>query len=280
MPLPFRAGALRFGVIGDSGRWSREQQELARQLAAARDRFRFDFVLMLGDNNYGDGSPESFRRRFEEPYEPLIEQGVRFYAALGNHDADIGDSTYPLFNMGGRRYFSFVKPSMPIPRLVTTTAAFFALDTNRLDRAQLDWFAAELSRARADWKIVFMHHPLYTSGRYGFSSLVLRHTLEPLLIRSGVAVVFAGHEHLYERMVPQGGVIHFVAGGSGSVRQGDLRPSSALASGYDRDLTFMLVELTENVLHFQTVNRVGEIVDSGRIVEDRGNLMTRKAGGR
>ena len=61
----------------------------------------FDAVLMLGDNNYGDGSPESYRVRFEEPYKPLLDAGVRFYAARGNHDAG-AQWNYPLFNMGGR----------------------------------------------------------------------------------------------------------------------------------------------------------------------------------
>ena len=45
-PLPAKAGAVKFAVIGDSGRWSQEQVEVARKLATERARFQFDFVIM------------------------------------------------------------------------------------------------------------------------------------------------------------------------------------------------------------------------------------------
>ena len=54
---------------------------------------------------------------------------------------------------------------------------------------------------------------------------------------------------------------------SGAVRVGDLRASSYQAKGYDRDLSFMLVEIAGNALYFRAVNRRGEIVDSGKIVK-------------
>jgi len=75
--------SLRFAVIGDSGRWSAEQRQTAAQLAVQRETFPFDFVLMLGDNNYGDGSPESYKTRFEEPFKPLLDARVTFHAAVG-----------------------------------------------------------------------------------------------------------------------------------------------------------------------------------------------------
>src|SRR5205085_3258796 len=90
-PLANKPGSIKFAVIGDSGQWSDTMRQLARQLTAQRARFPFGFVLMLGDNNYGDGSADSFRLRFEEPYKALIDAGVKFHAALGNHDQDIGE---------------------------------------------------------------------------------------------------------------------------------------------------------------------------------------------
>jgi hypothetical protein len=79
--------------------------------------------------------------------------------------------------------------------------------------------------------------------------------------------VFAGHEHLYERMAPQSGVMYFVVGASGSVRVGDLRPSRYQAVGYDRDLSFMLAEIAGNAMYFRALNRLGETIDSGRIAK-------------
>ena len=265
-PLPLKPFSLKFAVIGDSGQWSDQQRQTAAQLAAQHNRFPFGLVLMLGDNNYGDGSPESYRVRFEEPYQSLLSAGVKFYASRGNHDPG-AQWTYPLFNMGGQRYYTFDRRAALMPPVGGDRVQFFALDTVHLDADQLTWFDRQLSESKADWKIVFFHHPIYSSGRYALSSAARRSTLEQALIEHDVDVVFAGHEHVYERMRPQNGVMYFVAGASGSVRVGDLRPSAVQAYGYDRDLSFMLVEIVRDSLYFRAVNRLGDVVDSGRIIK-------------
>ena len=264
-PLALRPGSLKFAVIGDSGQWSTAQRETAAQLAAQRKDFPFDTVLMLGDNNYGDGSPDSYRVRFEEPYKALLDEGVRFYAARGNHDAG-PQWNYPLFNMGGHRYYTFEKKVGVLPPLVGDRVQFFALDSVNLDDQQVIWIDRQLSESKADWKILFFHHPIYSSGRYAFSSAQRRSLIERVLIEHQVDVVFSGHEHVYERMIPQTGVMYFVAGASGAVRVGDLKPSFYQAMGYDRDLTFMLVEIAGNSLYFRAVTRLGAIVDRGKLV--------------
>jgi 3',5'-cyclic AMP phosphodiesterase CpdA len=265
-PLALRPFSLKFAVIGDSGQWSRAQRETAEQLSAQRDRFPFDLVLMLGDNNYGDGSPESYKVRFEEPYKPLLDAGVSFYAARGNHDAG-AQWEYPLFNMGGHRYYTFHRKAGVIPPLAGDRVQFFALDSVNLDDSQLSWFDRQLSESKAEWKVVFFHHPIYSSGRYAWSSAARRPTLEHVLIEHQVDVVFSGHEHLYERMAPQSGVMYFVVGASGAVRTGDLQPSWYQAQGYDGDLSFMLIEIAGDALYFRTLNRLGETVDRGKIVK-------------
>jgi 3',5'-cyclic AMP phosphodiesterase CpdA len=267
-PLLSKTASLKFAVIGDSGRWSAEQRQTASQLAAQYRHEPFDFVLMLGDNNYGDGSPESFRTRFEEPFQALLDAHVRFYAARGNHD--VGPQwNYPLFNMGGHRYYTFERTSGLAPPLVGTVAQFFAVDTVNLDEDELSWLDRQLSESKAEWKIVFQHHPLYSSGRYSFASAFLRRTLEQTFVEHQVDVVFAGHEHVYERMVPQRGIVYFVAGAAGSVRVGDLRPSAYQAKGYDRDLSFMLIQLSGASMHFQAITRTGETIDSGTIIRKK-----------
>jgi 3',5'-cyclic AMP phosphodiesterase CpdA len=268
LPLALRSASLKFAVIGDSGQWSQVQRETAAQLAAQRANVPFELVLMLGDNNYGDGSPESYQVRFEQPYRALLDAGVRFYAARGNHDAG-AQWEYPLFNMGGERYYTFQRKTGLLPPLVGDRVQFFALDSVNMDDEQLSWFDRQLSESKAEWKIVFFHHPIYSSGRYADSSAARRSTLEHALIEHQVDAVFAGHEHLYERMAPQSGVMYFVVGASGAVRVGDLRPSSYQAAGYDRDLSFMLVEILGDTMYFRAVNRVGETVDRGKIVRTR-----------
>ena len=261
----FEPASLKFAVIGDSGRWSVEQRETAAQLALSRQAFPFEFVLMLGDNNYGDGSPASFKNRFEEPFKPLLDAGVKFYAALGNHDA--GEQwNYPLFNMGGHRYYTFERRFGVLPPITGDRARFFAVDSVSVDDEQSRWLDRELSGSEADWKIVFMHHPLYSSGRYTLSAALLRRRLEQTLIEHQVDIVFAGHEHFYERLQPQSGVMYFVTGAAGSARTGDLQDSPIQAKGYDRDLSFMLLEIAGDTMHFRAVSRLGETVDEGRIV--------------
>ena len=93
----------------------------------------------------------------------------------------------------------------------------------------------------------------------------LRSTLEPLLIKGGVQVVFAGHDHVYERFKPQHGIVHFVEGSAGQLRKGDLRKNSQTAVGYDVDQTFLLVEISGDELDFQAISRLGKTVDSGTI---------------
>jgi len=78
--------SVKFAVIGDSGTGDSAQRAIGKLLADARTRFPYEFVIMLGDNMYGGESPSDFVRKFEQPYKPILEAGVRFYASLGNHD--------------------------------------------------------------------------------------------------------------------------------------------------------------------------------------------------
>src|SRR5688572_864129 len=78
--------SIRFAVLGDFGNGAREQYEVADRMWAARATFPFDLVLAVGDNMYGSQRPEDFVVKFERPYARLLQAGVRFQAALGNHD--------------------------------------------------------------------------------------------------------------------------------------------------------------------------------------------------
>lgn len=253
--LPNAQGSVKFAVIGDNGTGKDPQYEVGQCMAEAQETFAFDFVLMLGDNFYGSQRrPEDRARKFEEPYGLLLERGVRFFAALGNHD-DESEIWYPPFNMQGRRYYTFTRPGV----------RFFVLDSNALDPEQLAWFEQALTAATEPWKVAYFHHPLYgNAGRHG-SNYDLRVLLEPLLVRHGVRVVFSGHDHVYERLVPQQGVHYFVAGSGGQLRTGDVEPSPDSAAAFDTDRAFMIVEIAGDVMTFQTIARTGVTVDHGRI---------------
>jgi predicted phosphodiesterase len=223
-------------------------------MAAARTRFPFEMVLMVGDNIVGPQSdPSDFTAKFERPFEPLLKSGVPFYAALGNHDKS-ANRFYPLWNMGGQRYYTFVRQNV----------RFFVLDSNRLDRRQLAWFEQALRASKEDWKICGLHHPLYSDGLKHGPELELRVMLEPLLVQHGVDVVFSGHDHVYERFRPQKGVHYFVVGPGGQEPR-TMRPSQETAASFDGEYNFMLVEVSSDALDFHAVSRTGAIVDTGII---------------
>jgi len=250
---PAKPDSLRFAVIGDTGTGERPEYEVGAQLAKARQTFSFDFVVMLGDNLYGGQKPKDFQNKFELPYKALLDDGVKFYATLGNHD-DPNQRFYKLFNMNGRKYYTF-KPRNGI--------RFFALDSNYMDRPQLEWLENELKASGSDWKICFFHHPLYSSGERHGPSLELRAILEPLLLKYGVNLVLSGHEHFYERIKPQRDIYYFILGSSAKLREDGISRSEITLKGFATDRTFMLMEIAGDQLYFQTLSRAGAMIDSG-----------------
>jgi 3',5'-cyclic AMP phosphodiesterase CpdA len=146
-----------------------------------------------------------------------------------------------------------------------------------MEPAQVQWLEKELAASGSDWKVAFFHHPPYSSGMHG-SSEILRSQLEPLFIKYGVNVVFTGHEHFYERIKPQKGIQYFIAGSSAKVRRGDIAKTALTAFGYDEGYTFMLVEVTGDELHFQTITEKGQTVDSGVIMKGADNRVIGTAG--
>jgi predicted phosphodiesterase len=264
LTLPNAERSVKFAIIGDSGRGSKEQHDIAAQMVAYRQRFDYEFVLMAGDNIYeGAATAEDYRLKFEEPYKPLLDAGVKFYAALGNHD-DSNEIYYKPFNMDGHRYYTFVPPINPLTRW-DTRVRFFVLDSTYLDRGQVQWLEKATAQSRAEWKIGLLHHPVYTSGRYTLAARGIRFALESAFASGGMDVVFSGHEHIYERAEMQNGILYFVTGGAGSLREGDAKPSPSIARAYDRDYHFMLAEITEEGFFFQAINRTGVTVDAGAL---------------
>ncbi|MEO8368136.1 MAG: metallophosphoesterase [Candidatus Solibacter sp.] len=271
--LPNRSDSFFFAVIGDSGTGLGPQYEVGKALATFQQTVPFKTVVMLGDNIYGSDYPKDFVRKFELPYKTLLDRGVKFHAALGNHDSP-RQTAYKPFNMEGRRYYTF-KPKSGI--------RFFALDSTLMDKAQLEWLDKELADSGSEWKIVFFHHPLYSSGARHGSDMSMRSAVEPLLVKYGVALALAGHDHFYERIKPQQGVHYFVVGGSAKLRAGNVRRGSLTDKAFDTDRSFLLMEIDGDTLYYQAVSRKGVTVDSGSFERPRkGHLAmeTGEAGGK
>ena len=253
--LPLQEKSIRFAVIGDSGTGEKDQYEVAKQMETYREAVDYNFVIMLGDNIYGGHEPRDFAQKFEIPYKPLLDAGVKFYASLGNHDDPKLEPSYKPFNMNGERYYTFKKGDVQ----------FFALDSNYMDAQQLTWVEQNLRSSKALWKICYFHHPLYNDGKMHGPDLDLRNQLSPLLKLYGVNVVFSGHEHAYERLKPVDNIYYFIQGDSGKLVRHDFRRSDLMAKSFDRDRTFMIAEIVGEALYFQTISAGGETVDSGEL---------------
>ena len=260
LTLPNKEDALKFGVMGDFGTGKREQYDLGEQMGRVHSQFPFQLMITVGDNLYGGQRPADFVKKFETPYKSLLSAGVKFYASLGNHDSR-QQSAYALFNMDGRTYYTFKAPKQDV--------RFFALESSYLDPAQLQWLERELQNSREDWKIPYFHHPLYSSGDRHGSDLLKRKALEPLFLKYGVSVVFAGHDHVYERVMPQQGITHFVVGSSGQLRKGNIDKGTGFtAYANATEQAFLVAEISGDQLFFNAVSKSGKVIDAG-VVERR-----------
>jgi hypothetical protein len=252
LPMPQMRGGTIFAVLGDSGSGDQAQTAVAQAMVNYFTYSRrFPFVLMLGDNLYHD----DYEGDFLEPYKPLLDRGVRFYAAIGNHDRDLQIHFKP-FNMGDKDRYSFDDGN----------ARFVALNSNHPgDPEQIKWLDTVYTDAGEKWRIAFFHHPLYSSGQHAAESRqVIRPALEEFLVRNRVNVAFTGHEHLYERVKPQQGVNYFVSGGGGRYLY------SVKKSEFDEvavsDHHFMVVEIAGDRLFFEAITRANKVMDCGVIM--------------
>ena len=253
-PPPFTVkGADRRNVrvlaFGDFGDGSDRQTRMAEAMARFHAKTPFDFAVTLGDNFYPAGmtSPVDprWRRDFERLYAPMH---IRFYPSLGNHDWVLADSPVAEILYSDRSKLW----QMPADRytFIAGPVQFFAVDTNLVTRAQLEWLDRELGRSTARWKVVYAHHPIYSYGMHG-DDAGLRDNLLPVL-RGRANVYLAGHDHDLQHIAPEDGVHFVVAGGGGaSPRAITAGPRSLYAASKNG---FAVIEATRSALTVMLVD--------------------------
>lgn len=175
-----------------------------------------------------------------------------------------------------RRYYSVTseaaeKPLLEVFVLDTNTLAVGGSKTDGNDPAQLEWLDRALALSQARWKIAIMHHPPHSPSAWGAvigvgsgheREAALAAQLEPILQRHHVDAVFAGHNHFYARMKPQGGIRYFVAGGGGRTPYGFTWAPGYVASG-GGFLHHVYVRLTDDRLEYYVIDRRGISRDAG-----------------
>jgi 3',5'-cyclic AMP phosphodiesterase CpdA len=250
-----------FAVIGDNGSGGRNAMAVARQMAETYAIAPFGLVAHLGDICYYGNFEDRFDDVFVRPMRPLIEAGVRFELAIGNHDEALNhtdegiqeiDAELRLLGTPGRYYSTTHGP-----------ADFFYLDSSvpglfgKSSSEQLEWLDDALASSTNQWKIVALHHPLYSSGYHG-STAGADELLEPILSRRKVDLVLAGHDHHYERTLPQNGTTYVVSGGGCKTTPVGYSSFTAIA---ESTLQFMHIEIDGDRLEASSINAGGGVVD-------------------
>jgi hypothetical protein len=282
-------GDFGIGVRKDTP--TRRQQKVANALRNAIDTHRVRLVLTTGDNIYagtrllgipiggtGDEDDDWFFTYFQ-PYRYVVNR-VPVFPSIGNHDASeteerddraqVEDNFYLRERLAGgeeaagRASFS---PGLFYRFRYGAGVEFVCLDTSkeeffrrrRLFEYPKHWEFVEASfpedRSGSLWRIPFCHHPPYCAGpQHGNTRSMQR--LIPLFQRSGVRVVFSGHEHNFQHSYADG-IEYFITGAAGKLRR--TRPDAfdgAHTVSWATECHFLLAHIAGNRM---TVRPLGEV---------------------
>ena len=187
-------------------------------MAKLHTRFKYGIVVLVGDNLYGSERPQDFKLKFELPVQAAAGRGREVLRVAGQPRRARAALLQAVQH--GRQAVLHVQPGSPMSGSSCSRAPTPC-------PSRLPWLEQELKASSSKWKIPVFHHPLYSSGDRHGSDISLREVLEPLFLKYNVSVVLTGHDHFYERVKPQKGIVYFVVGSGGQLRAGQHRPQAA-----------------------------------------------------
>ena len=215
-------------AFGDYGSGNSHQQAVAQAIGKRHAAAPFDFGITMGDNFYRCGvrnlEDPLWKSRWEDLYGPL---GILFYASLGNHDYGRPPVVCPLQQASADTEVEYTSHSQSwrMPARYYTFAAgparFFNIDTEGWSKEQLEWIGKALSASRNEpgikWRIVYGHHPIYTSGVHLNQRRIgeLRKELIPIFKEQKVDLYVSGHDHDMEHLRADG-MEFFICGTGGA----------------------------------------------------------------
>lgn len=283
-------------MIGDWG-WTDEtgQRPVADAMAAYTklNALKPEALFLLGDSWYGalSGGADSprWQAQFEQMYPASLFPGPA-YSIMGNHDyqsipieVNKVQAELEYAKRGKSRWtqpalwytFDHIPSGAKDPLL-----HIIALDSNApgsrvvdaLDpvnftltaaqwQQQLQWLDAELAKpTRAPFRIVMGHHPIFSNGRHGDTSVLVR-DWEPRLRAHGVQAYLAGHDHDLQHLEFAGHPTSFVCSGAGGADLYEIRiPESQRGPFAHRIYGFTHLEATEEKLIFRHIDAQGNVL--------------------
>jgi hypothetical protein len=256
----------RFAVIGDFGVDSGNEAKVA----ALVRRWKPDFVLTVGDNNYPRGEAATidlnigqhygeFIGRYQGKFGPGSETN-RFWPSLGNHDWYSSTGAQPYLDYfpalpGNGRYYDVELGDIHL----------FAIDSDVHEPDGIDaqsvqgqWLRRKLAASSSCFNVVTFHHPAYSSGDPIFTQPRMRWPFADW----GADLVLMGHQHQYERL-NVGGLTYVVDGLGGALNRfgfGAVDPHSEVR--YNNDFGALFVEEYDSRLHLEFKDTRGKVIDS------------------
>lgn len=269
-----------FVVFGDSGDATRAQTLVSREM----EKLAPDLLVHTGDLIYPDGRRDRYAEKFFSVYGRMLSR-VSFWPSLGNHDVDdhFQDDAY-------RAVFELPEngPAGLPPEdnywFDYADARFVVVDSNVQEATLGDpiapWMEQALSASAPRWKFVVFHHPPFSSGKYGPTDRI-QSTLVPVFERTGVDVVFSGHDHMYERTHPlrggaivggAEGVIYIVSGAGGAKLYKEKTPGKRpdwLVVLRNDVHSFSHIQIHGSQLHFRQIDKQGKVIDEWTLDKGR-----------
>eukprot|EP00930_Biecheleria_cincta_P019740 TRINITY_DN15001_c0_g1_i1.p1 TRINITY_DN15001_c0_g1~~TRINITY_DN15001_c0_g1_i1.p1 ORF type:complete len:425 (-),score=76.54 TRINITY_DN15001_c0_g1_i1:227-1435(-) len=266
-------------VLGDWGEAGWHQRQVAKQMGQQAAAAGSDFVALVGDNFYPAGVSSWRDPQWRTTYEDVYRDGLLempHYAILGNHDymgsaqAQLDRSrkvNSTLFRMPAKWYSKELllgncrggADSWKVLLLFLDT---MVLSEGRPQRGERQehwlWLQETLREASADWVMVFGHHPVFSSGKHGDASRLVR-DLNPLLHQFGVDAYVAGHDHDEQFLRGDDGLSFVISGSGGKIRAKTNRRHERLAFFKD---VYGFVRMSVNRSHLTTswISENGELL--------------------
>jgi 3',5'-cyclic AMP phosphodiesterase CpdA len=270
---------LAFLAIGDTGCDCPAQRKVADRMLDWYKKHPYSFVLMLGDNIYdmGDtrgGSQKLFKASFDKYYKVLEDRGVEFHAVLGNHDVETRDGKDEIkavrrFGFLTNKGYYTVTPRNRMNGI--PLISFFALNSNTMidgkqDDEQIAWLRKSLAESGSVWKIAVFHHPIYSPITKHKPEREFGNGVEKVLVDGGIRITLSGHNHIYDRMKSQKGVVHFTSGGGGATLY-DVRMNDTTACA-SKSHHFTYFEVYPEEIRFWAIAADGSLIDAGIIKKE------------
>jgi tartrate-resistant acid phosphatase type 5 len=261
---------IRFAVIGDFGQAGSNELGVANLVKS----WSPDLVITTGDNNYPDGTAATIDANIGQYYSSFIypyfgDHGDgsptgtnRFFPSLGNHDTKTGGGQPYLdyFTLSGNeRYYDFVRGPV---HFFAINSNFSEQDGRSSSSKQALWLKDGLAASDSPWKIVYFHHPPYSSSNHGSDA-----ALQWPFKEWGASAVLTGHDHVYERVI-RDGFPYMVNGLGGKSKYSTGSPVAGSVVRYNSDYGAQLVTATETSLTFKFYTRTGVLVDSYTLTTD------------